>query len=139
MTTKPSQTWEVFTNVSRVASWVSVVGDVDELEHLSRYRASLEDRLGPFRLTADLDVEVTDLEEGSLIRFVADGEDNQVASRIVVRAEVRLSAQNDGTDVEVEGEYEVTGRVATLGSSMIRNKGDKILAEFFTAAEEALG
>lgn len=116
-----------------------MVGDVDELEHLSRYRASLEDRLGPFRLTADLDVEVTDLEEGSLIRFVADGEDNQVASRIVVRAEVRLSAQNGGTDVEVEGEYEVTGRVATLGSSMIRNKGDKILAEFFTAAEGALG
>jgi carbon monoxide dehydrogenase subunit G len=39
----------------------------------------------------------------------------------------------------VKGQYEVTGRVATLGASMIRTKGEKMLEEFFTAASRELG
>lgn len=134
----PAEAWKVITDVQRVASWVGVVGGVEEVEHLSRYRATLSDRLGPFQLTAQLDVDVTEATEGSLIRFVADGEDDQVASRILVEAELRLAGSGPGTEMQVEGRYEVTGRVATLGASMIKNKGDKILDEFFNAATEEL-
>lgn len=127
------------TDVHRVADWVEVVGDVDELEYLSRYRATLTDRLGPFRLSADLDVEVVEADAERLIRFVADGEDRQVASRILIEAQLGLAAGDPGTTVSVEGKYEVTGRVATLGASMIKSKGEKILDQFFTAAENELG
>lgn len=134
----PTETWEAITDVQRVAGWVGVVGGVEEVEHLSRYRATLSDRLGPFQLTAELDVDVTEATEGSLIRFVADGEDDQVASRILVEAVLGLAGSGSGTDMHVEGRYEVTGRVATLGASMIKNKGDKILDEFFNAASQEL-
>lgn len=130
--------WDVVTDVKRVAGWISIVGGVEELEHLSKYRAQLNDRLGPFRLAADLAIEVTDIEEGSLIGFVADGEDRQVASRILVQAEMRLSNRGDGTEIAVTGQYEVTGKVATLGASMIKTKGNKILDEFFGAVGEEL-
>ncbi len=131
--------WEAVTDVDRVAGWVSVVGDVTELDRLTRYTAVLTDRLGPFRLSADLDVVVTELQEGTFIRFVADGEDRQVSSRIQIDASLKLDEADPGTDVVVDGRYEVTGRVATLGASMIRTKGDTILDQFFAALAEELG
>jgi carbon monoxide dehydrogenase subunit G len=117
---------------------VTVVESVDELSRLDHYTAVLATQLGPFRLRADLEVRVTDLDDGTSIRFFADGEDRQVASRITVDAGLRLVATDAGTEVITDGVYEVTGRVATIGASAIRNKADKILNEFFEAAAREL-
>lgn len=134
----PPAIWETVTDVSTVASWVTVVGSVEEHEPLSRYSAVLADRMGPFQLSADLDVTVTDISEPNSISFSADGEDRQVASRIKIDAEMRIELGDTGTVVDVEGRYEVTGRVAALGSSMIRAKGEKILDQFFSSLEAEL-
>jgi carbon monoxide dehydrogenase subunit G len=130
----PEEVWAVVTDVERVAGWVTVLGAVEELTPLSAYRATLTDRLGPFRLSADLEVDVVEAVTNQTIRFLADGEDRQVSSRIQIEARLSISAQGNRTNLKVEGHYEVTGRVATLGASMIKAKGDKILDEFFQAA-----
>jgi carbon monoxide dehydrogenase subunit G len=135
----PAAVWGKLTDPDVVAGWVTVVGDVEEIEPLAHYAATLNDRLGPFRLSADLDITVTDIEEPRRITFLADGEDRQVASRIQVRATMALTESDSATDIHVKGQYEVTGRVATLGASMIRTKGEKMLEEFFTAASRELG
>lgn len=127
--------WTTVTDVNRVAGWLTVVGSVAEVEHLSRYSAVLADRLGPFKLSADLDVVVTDMDEMRSIALRADGEDRQVASRIKIEAELSISPVTEGCEIGVAGRYEVTGRVASLGSSMIRAKGEKILDEFFARLE----
>lgn len=133
-----SDCWETLIDVSRIAGWVSVVGDTTEHEHLSHYGAVLEDRMGPIKLRADLDVTVTSMEQGSQISIHADGEDRQVGSRIVVDATLALSPTESGCSVDIAGRYEVTGRVATMGASTIRQKADKILAEFTDAAQRDL-
>jgi carbon monoxide dehydrogenase subunit G len=130
--------WERLTDVQRVAGWVSIVGPVEELEPLRAYTTVLEDRLGPFKLRADLAVDVTDVVDGQSITLRAEGEDRQVASRIAVDATLSLDGSDNGTTVTVDGTYEVTGRIATLGASMIRNKAKKLLDEFFTAAGREL-
>lgn len=129
--TPPSVVWEAVTDVDRVAGWVTVVGSVEEKEPLSRYSAVLTDQLGPFRLSADLDVSVTEVDEPTSIAFSADGEDRQVSSRIKIEARLVITPSDDQTLLDVTGRYEVTGRVAALGSSMIRSKGEKILDQFF--------
>ena len=53
-----SEGWEILVDVERVSGWVSIVRDVTEHEHLSHYSAVLEDRMGPFKLRADLEVTV---------------------------------------------------------------------------------
>jgi carbon monoxide dehydrogenase subunit G len=131
----PESVWTVITDVSLVASWVTVVDDVWERESLSAYDAVLADRVGPFKLSADLDVDVVEVDEPTAIRVRADGEDRQVASRIQIDATVALSSVDRGTEIHVSGMYEVTGKVATLGASMIRAKGEKILDEFFGSLE----
>lgn len=134
-----AECWDMIIDVRRVSGWVSVVADTNELAPLSRYTAVLEDRIGPIKLRADLDVDVTSIDIGSRISIHADGEDRQVGSRIVVDATVALTPHESGCGVKIDGQYEVTGRVATMGASTIRQKADKILAEFSAAARRELG
>ena len=135
----PGECWDVITDVNRVAEWVSVVGTVEEVEPLSRYTAVLEDSFGPFKLRADLDVEVTEFVENESIRFVCSGQDRQVGTTIGVDARMALQPSGSGTLIRVDGSYHVLGSVATMGGSTIRKKADTIIEEFFAAAEDALG
>lgn len=130
--------WDVLTDVSQVAAWVSVVGEVRELDHLSRYEVVLHDEFGPFKLNADLTVEVTDVDAGRSIRFHAKGVDRQVSTNISVEARLTLVAADTGTAIEVEGRWTVLGTVATMGAGTIRKKADAIVEEFFTAASATL-
>ncbi len=133
-----SECWAVLVDVDRVASWVTAVGAVTEHANLSHYSAVLEDRMGPFKLRADLDIKVTDLSEAESITVRADGEDRQVGSRITVDATLGLVPDGEGTTVTIAGRYEVTGRVATMGASTIRSKANKMLQEFTDAAKRDL-
>lgn len=122
--------WRTLLDVTRVASWITIVGAVDEVSPRERYRAVLEDRMGPFRLHADLNIEVIELLEGSHIKAAAAGEDRQVGSRISVEGILRTATEDDCTTIALDGSFEVVGRVATLGAGSIRKKADRILEEF---------
>jgi carbon monoxide dehydrogenase subunit G len=127
----PSETWTVVTDVPRLVAWISVLEEAEVIEPMARYRALLRDRLGMFSLRAELDIEVTEHVEPTRLRARAAGEDRQMGSRIAVEVEMGLHPDRDGTRLLVEGTYEVAGRVATMGSSTIRRKADKIMDEFF--------
>ncbi|MQA81671.1 MAG: hypothetical protein GEV10_24860 [Streptosporangiales bacterium] len=130
--------WATVTDVERLVSWISVLHSARELERLSSYTATLEDRLGPFRLRADLDVRVTDVVEPRTITIRADGEDRQVGSRIAVAGTLKLSEMEHMTLLAIIGEYEITGKAASLGSSSIRKKANMIVAEFCARAAAEL-
>ena len=132
------EAWEVLLDVQTVAGWVGLIGQVTEISPLSRYRAELSDRVGPFRLRADLEVNIKRVEEMSTVVLEAEGEDRQVRSRIKVDLTMRLSdVHPNKTGVGIEGRYEVTGRVATLGASLIRHKADTILDQFCARVAKA--
>lgn len=136
----PEQTWEALTDVPRLVSWVSVVEDAAEVEPLSRYTAVLMDRLGPFKLRADLDITMSDVEVGHSLKVKASGEDRQVGSRLTIEASLSFEPREpSGTVIRVEGVYEVTGKVASMGPGTINKKAEKIMNEFFAAAGSELG
>jgi len=134
----PELVWSAVLDFHRVASWLSIVREVRDVEPPLRYAALLEDRLGPFAMRADLDLTV-DMREGRRLRVSASGEDRQVASRIAATIELAVDQDGAGTSLVVTGKYEVTGKVATLGAGAIRKKGDRILDEFFESARKELG
>jgi carbon monoxide dehydrogenase subunit G len=142
----PDAVWHAVNDVRRVASWVSIVREVRDVDPPRRYAALLEDRLGPFAMRADLDIAVERGNErplknadGRRMRVTASGEDRQVASRISAKIELAVEPDGTGTSLGVTGSYEVTGKVAALGAGAIRKKGDKILAEFFESVSKELG
>jgi carbon monoxide dehydrogenase subunit G len=128
----PDAVWQAVNDVHRVASWLSIVREVRDVDPPRRYAALLEDRVGPFAMRADLDLTVE--RDGRRMHVTAAGEDRQVASRIAATIELTVENDSSGTALAVNGRYEVTGKVATLGAGAIRKKGDHILQEFFENA-----
>lgn len=118
-------------DVPRLVGWISVVHDAQEIERLSHYSAVIQDKAGMFRLRADLDIRLTEVDEGKKVVAHAEGQDRQVGSRITIDAEVLLDPEPSSTTVRVLGKYGITGNAATLGSSAIKRKGDKVINEFF--------
>lgn len=135
----PQAVWAALLDVQRVASWLSIVRDVREVEPLRRYTAVLEDRVGPFALRADLTVAVEPDEAARSLKVTAAGEDRQVASRINATLDVSVAEDAGATLLAVRGRYEIAGRMATLGAGAIRKKGEKVLDEFFANAARELG
>jgi uncharacterized protein len=131
VTARPDAVWSTLMDFQRVASWLSVVRDLRVVEPLKRYTTVLEDRVGPFALRADLAIDVATDEAAHRLHVSGSGEDRQVASRISATLDLAVQPQGDETDVVVSGRYEITGRIATLGSGAIRKKGDKVLEDFF--------
>ena len=134
----PGRVWEQLLDFNAVAGWIRIVGAAEEIAPLQRYRAVLEDRLGPFKLRADLEIKLTEVIKGVSVTATAAGEDRQVASRIGVEARLAIRPAEPGTEISLDGHYEVLGRVATLGAGSIRKKADKVLDDFFSAAAAAL-
>lgn len=134
----PEECWSILTDVNRIAGWVTVVGEVHELEHLQTYEAVLHDEFGPFKLNADLSVAVTDIDEGKSIQFTAKGSDRQVSTNISVYASLNLEPGDSHTSIQIEGRWTVVGTVATMGSGTIRKKAETIMEEFFTSAAKEL-
>ena len=135
----PSDSWTAMIDVPRLVGWVSILEDAVELEPLSKYTAVLMDRLGPFKLRADLDVTVSDVQPGSSLKVRAVGEDRQVGSRLLVLATMAVRPESHGSTIVVDGVYEVTGKVASMGPGTINKKAQKILDEFFVAVSDDLG
>lgn len=138
--TEPEEAWKILTDVTRLVDWVTILSEAVEIAPLEHYTAVLADRVGPFKLRADLEIRIPEVEAGRRIRVVAKGEDRQVSSRIGVDATLSLTpADNGATVIAVDGRYEVTGRVASMGSTVIRQKAQKIIEEFFARAATELG
>ena len=132
-----AEVWAALLDFQRVASWLSIVGEVRELEPLRRYSAVLEDRVGPFALRADLAATVR--AEEPHLRVEASGEDRQVASRITATVDLAMADEDGATRITVSGGYDITGKIATLGAGAIRKKGEKVLDEFVANLTRELG
>ena len=140
-----NEVWPRLLDVETVASWLPIMHSVTEVSsggsgiHGSSFQAAFEDRVGPFSLRADLHIEVSGVQELDEVSIQARGEDRQIRSRIMIDAACRLSdAGPDRTSVDLNGTYEITGRVATLGAGVIRSKANKIIDTFCTNAAAGL-
>jgi carbon monoxide dehydrogenase subunit G len=135
----PQAAWAAVGEIQTVLSWISIVDQVVVVEPERRYGAVLQDRLGPFKLRADLTVDVT-APDADARRLVAraEGEDRQIGSRLTVDVELEVRDDARGAAVAVSGSYEVTGRPASLGAGSIRKKASKVLDEFFVRLGSAL-
>lgn len=138
MGSSPSDCWSVLTDVHRIAGWVTIADEVTEIERLKSYTVVLQDKFGPFKLHADMDVEVTDVDTEKRIHFRGSGTDRSVGTTISVDASMELTPTDGGTRIEVEGSYQVVGTVASMGASTIKKKADTIVEEFFASAEKEL-
>ena len=69
---------------------------------------------------------MVDVDEGRHLAINVAGEDRQVGSRVTVAATLDVVLRDDGgSQVQIDGSYEVTGKVASMGTGTIRKKADQ--------------
>jgi uncharacterized protein len=129
-----------FQNVQLVSTFLPILSELNELEYLKSYTAVLEDKVGPFKLRADL--AITTAIDNELLKFAVEarGEDRQVRSAIRISAEVQFKKLSESsTNIQITGSYEVSGKVATLGASVIKSKAHKLMLGFESQVKDNFG
>jgi len=135
----PQAVWEFLWDVPRLAACIPGCKSVEPVDPPRQYRAVMEERLGPFQVRFDLDLKVLEVQEGQRISVTAEGKDARLGSPMKVDLKLELRPAGEGTELAIDSDVQVFGKLASLGHGMIRRKGEQIIGEFAKALTAQLG
>jgi carbon monoxide dehydrogenase subunit G len=137
-TAPPTRIWEILHDVDLLASFSSHLGPVTPVEHGRSWSVPLQDRVGPLKLSAPMQVEIVEETPELEVAIRASGQDRGPGTKLDVEAVVRLDPADEGTDLSLTGSFALKGRVAMLGASVARRQADKMIDEFWSNLTRAL-
>jgi carbon monoxide dehydrogenase subunit G len=133
------QTWAALWDVPALAGCLPGCQDVSEVEPRRRYRATIRDRVGPFRVSILLDIAVESVVEGERLTLAASGRDSTLGSPVKVRLSVALADADGGVRLTLDGEGEFGGKLAALGQAVATRKTRETLDRFAENLTRLLG
>ncbi|MBZ5661019.1 MAG: hypothetical protein LAO08_11490 [Acidobacteriia bacterium] len=127
-----AEVWKLLRDTSRLTSLLPGVESVSPLldEGKEAYAAKVTDKIGPFKITMNLEVRVTETIEPSLLKASLKGADSMSLNRMTGSMQVALNPVESGTQMHFEASIEVLGKLATLGAVPIRRRTSQVFAEF---------
>ena len=125
----PERVWQILMDVPRVAACVPGVESVTP-EEGDRFRGRFKVRVGPIQLSLDGDVELTERDDNAKRAVMrASGTDARMSGG--VRALVGLSlTPGTSTEMVVDSDVQILGRIGELGQPLIKRKADEIMSAF---------
>lgn len=130
--TTPTLVWQTVWDIEAVSGCVPGCGAVQELEPRRRYRATVESRVGPFRVAMPLDVMVDRTDEGPL-EIVATGRDSVLGSPVRLSLRLSIEPADHGAKLALVVDADVGGKLAALGQGLIERKAKEILEGWLAA------
>lgn len=128
----------VWETVSDPEVLVTCVPGAEEVERISEthYRGTIKRGIAGVNVKLNGEVEMTELTSPD--RMVADvaGEDELTGSIMTADAQMDLSENSDGTDLAYTMDVEFTGKLATLGSRIMKRKIKSDISTFFNNLKE---
>ncbi len=122
--------WTLIRNVPRLSSCIPGVSDVQEAEPDRRYTATVSDKLGPFKLTVPVQIQIQSIDEPRRITAELTGNDAKGAARFRGTLEAVLEPTASGSKLAIGARVDVLGRLAALGAAPMRRRADQIFTEF---------
>jgi uncharacterized protein len=120
---------------------VEGVRDLNEID-CDHYTAVLETKIAYLKFKFNVTVEVLRAEPPKEIEARIEGTPSGIVGRLTARSLTRLAEENGGTKVSYEIETALTGKLGSLGQSVLRAKAKEMERQFaeriraaFTAAE----
>ncbi len=126
------EVWKLLRDTQRLTGLLPGVDNFAPLneEGVEAYAARVSEKVGPFKLTMNLEVRVTETIEPSLLKATIKGVDSMGLNRITGSMQVALSPASSGTQMHFEASIEILGKLATLGAVPIRRRTTQAFAEF---------
>ncbi|MCZ6614842.1 MAG: SRPBCC domain-containing protein [Chloroflexi bacterium] len=129
--TGKAEVWKFLWDVERVARCMPGCQEVREVSPGQRYEVVIEERMGPFKIRFDMEVEVLERKEEELVRLRAEGSDRKLGTNSRGELEVRLEGLDSGaTALDITADIQVTGKIASLGQVAIKRKAQSVVQKF---------
>ena len=130
--------WALFWDLPRIAGLLPGCEGVDAIDE-THYRAHIVQRVGPFKVTMDLDLEVLESEVEKRVVLTGGGHDRLGNRLSLSRLALELApADGGGTDVSYSMDFNLYGRMATLGGSVVKRKAEEMRVAFTRGIIEEL-
>ena len=128
----PDGVWKLLRDTPRLAGLLPGVESVTPLKNGAgeAYSAKVSDKIGPFKVTMNIEVRIGEMQEPSLMKVLIGGADGDRQNRLTGSMHVALSPAASGTQMNFEASVEVLGKLATLGAVPIRRRTTQLFAEF---------
>jgi carbon monoxide dehydrogenase subunit G len=128
----PDDVWSLLRDTPRFTGLLPGVESVVRIEGegAESYAATVIDKIGPFKVTMNLQVRVVEARETSLLKAAIGGADASGLNRVTGHLQVDLRPAPPGTQMNFEASVEVLGKLATLGAVPIRRRTTQLFAEF---------
>lgn len=126
------EVWKLLRDTPRLTGLLPGVENVAALNETGAegYAAHVSEKVGPFKLTMNLEVRVTETVEASLLKASIKGVDSMSLTRVTGTMQIALGPASAGTQMRFEASIEVLGKLATLGAAPIRRRTTQAFAEF---------
>ena len=130
--------WDFLWDVDRLIACVPGCEEAGTVEAGKLYNARMVARVGPFKVTFPINIEVLENEPKQRIRARASGSDNKIGSHLKVDLDVSLEEKGEATQLSFVASVDILGKLATLGHSIIKRKADNDMAKFAGAVKKEL-
>ncbi len=132
------EVWSWLMDVPRIARCVPGVDSVEPLEN-DRFRGTIKVSVGPIRLALHGDVWITESDvEGRRAVMRAEAADRQAGGSVKATLTMTLVAADGGTDMVMETDAQVLGRIGDFGQPIIRKKADQVVGQFAKNLQQAI-
>jgi carbon monoxide dehydrogenase subunit G len=135
----PAELWSTLLDVPRISSCIPGCDNVEEIERLETYKATVKQKIGPFKIEVPADIVVESITEPSHVRTRATGRDKFTGTRLAVVLDVTVTPQDAGSTFAVEAKVDVQGRLASMGFGVIKRRVDQNFEEFEKKLKDMLG
>lgn len=132
---EPNRLWEIILDPETLEATIPGAEALErEGDH---YEGTLERGLAGISLTLSADVDITEKDRPNWIECDIEGVDNKINSRVNGTAHVDFEEDgNDATLLVYDTKFEFSGKLASLGSRIIKRKVNNDLETFFSNIEE---
>ena len=132
LTASPAAVWDRLWDVHALAGCIPGCSGVEEVDARRRYRATIRDRVGPFRIAIPLEILVAASPPERLV-VSASGRDATLGSPVKVGLTVTLAGNGaGGTRLAMDGHAQIGGKLATLGQGVLQRRTRDVLDQFAT-------
>lgn len=135
----PAELWSTLLDVPRISSCIPGCESIEEVEPLATYKATVKQKIGPFKVEVPADIIVESITEPSHVRTRATGRDKITGTRLAVVLDVTVTPEETGSTFAVDAKVDVQGRLATMGFGVIKRRVDQNFEEFERRLKELLG
>ena len=131
--------WGLLWDVPRVVNCVPGCEAAEEIEPYQRYRATVREKVVPFKVTIPLEIDILTNTAPERLVAKASGREGKIQSHVKVEIDLTLVAiEPQVTELCLLADIAILGKLGTLGHSVIVRKGDHIVGQFVAALQAEL-